>query len=226
MNRILRTIILTLIVSFALFSISTANAALVQILFEGIVNNEFTDNLSLLDGSVSLGTPVSGTYTIDTSTPDNAPMDTSTGSYLGAIVASTISFGNYTISYKSEETSSLIAIFNDLEMDPGSYWDMYNQVANMDDVEGYTDVAAEFKFYQESDQPVVPALSSDALPAYALDPFDFMTSSFHIHSNPNYDLVIYGSITMTSTPVPLPAPLLLMGSGLIGLAGFRRKPKA
>jgi len=34
---------------------------------------------------------------------------------------------------------------------------------------------------------------------------------------------ISGTITNNASPTPIPAPVLLLGTGLIGLAGFRRK---
>jgi hypothetical protein len=41
----------------------------------------------------------------------------------------------------------------------------------------------------------------------------------------NLDADITGSLNLTVHPVPLPATLLLLGSGLLGLAGFRKKMK-
>ncbi|MCH7871206.1 MAG: PEP-CTERM sorting domain-containing protein [Planctomycetes bacterium] len=72
-----------LVVSFAALP---ASAGLVTWEFEGVVTS-FLDGNNLLGGSVSVGTPFSGSFTFDTTTPDSQPSNAVLGVYENAVVS-------------------------------------------------------------------------------------------------------------------------------------------
>jgi len=44
-------------------------------------------------------------------------------------------------------------------------------------------------------------------------------------SAPNGETIVGTSLSIETAATPIPAPILLLGTGLIGMAGFRRKFK-
>ncbi|MGA2914796.1 MAG: hypothetical protein ABSE89_02085 [Sedimentisphaerales bacterium] len=77
--RLLKVRVSILLAILCAFSL-TSSAAIITIGIEATVNN-VTDPCNLLEGKVSVGSKITGTYTYDTSTPDTNPAS-ETGDYV------------------------------------------------------------------------------------------------------------------------------------------------
>lgn len=89
------------------FCCVTANGELITFEFAGQINYMEGD-LGFLGGSIQIGTPFSGSYTFESTTPDAAYLDPAIGEYAGALTQLSIQVGLHTLS--GIGTSNRIAV--------------------------------------------------------------------------------------------------------------------
>lgn len=85
-------LMLTLVVSTP-----TARAELITFEFTGHINY-LEGDLGFLGGSIFIGTPFSGSYTFESTTPDAAPLNPANGEYYGALRGFSVQVGPHVFS--------------------------------------------------------------------------------------------------------------------------------
>lgn len=190
-----------------------AKAAPFSFYFSGIL--EYVD--PVFSSAFSKGDSFSGIITYELSTLDSDPA-LNHGSYANPIIAFTANIGSWT--YSLNEVS-LIDV-NDTDTP-----DTYNFLAFSPTgpaVDAYFPILLEL-FFNTYLNPT--AVVGDALPSTAPVLSDFTGEDFWLALyNGSYASGIGGSITsILPSQVPEPATMLLLGFGLLGLAGIRRKIK-
>jgi hypothetical protein len=201
------------------FSLSgVAQAALVTFNFEGKVVAPVHPILILNNVGISVGTPFSGSYTFESTTPDLRNLQSNVGQYAYTDLSITLLGQTYSLDTAAATVRAI------------------NVVNNADPLtDGYAVLFSRSPFVGGSPevftlQIAKPGLfSDDALP---LTPFSLngLTNSSVAMGGfgplAPFGVAVLGGLTsLTLAPVPLPGAILLFGTSLIGLVGlgYRRR---
>ena len=210
-------VIVTGIVVLFIITSSPTYATEVRFAFVGVVVQP-----SPLDLPAPVGTPFSGTYSIEATTPDLAPSDIRNGTYALRSLSFTILGNTYSALGQALDQSG-----NQVLIDmPSSLDDLYSVGTNANDLSGplinglqpgpfFMGITGPHLFTDDSLPLTPPSLGN-------------LTSNrvFFSFFDPSIDSggQVQGRLTsLTLAPVPLPGTLLLFGSGLIGLIGIKAR---
>jgi hypothetical protein len=208
---------ITLAILVCAFLPAVSNGQLITIGIEATVKY-VTDTDHLLEGKVTVGSTITGTYTYDTSTPDSEP-STSQGAYWHYSALCGISLNVSGFSFKTDPTNVnfLVDILNDDGINPADGY-LLRSSNNLPLSNG---VLVDYIFWQ-LDDPTGTALSSDALPTTAPNLANWNSDyGLSIYSWGDNEFLLRADV-ISATVVPEPTTLLLAAAGLLLL----RKPKS
>ena len=163
-----------------------------------------------------------GSYIFDSNALD-VDLSSALGVYPNAITSASISISTNSGTYNAAATSGTIQVFDAPPPgipDPDLYT-AFASVVSGDPVQGNPPAS----FGPSLSDSTLMAIQSDALPTTlnlgGFDTREFFFSFFNPATMDN-DLSITGTIdSLSFTPVPVPSAVLLMGTGLLGLIGWR-----
>ncbi|MEI8280340.1 MAG: VPLPA-CTERM sorting domain-containing protein [Bacteroidota bacterium] len=209
--------------SFTISTAKTSQADLVSYTFQGNLTG-ITDNNNLLNGQFSAGNLFHGSFTYDTSAPENSSFltDPTTGLY-SAVRSFTVNINGYNITRVSSSLYGYLQV-----------WDNANSIdaftLNSGIVtppiaigSGTVISSVDFNLYDfthtaSKNGKLIPTTVN--LSDYGYRSFDI----FEGNMTTNQYFILDGTITdLQPTPTPIPAAAWLMGSGLIGLIGMRKR---
>lgn len=174
------------------------------------------DSYNLLEGKVSVGNTITGTYTYDTSTPDTNPLQTlGDYNYHSLPCGLVFAVGELVFSTDSEDIGFFVGIANNHSEPPwDGYWiNSYNNslLSNGTEVD---------RILWQLDDYGGTALSSATLPTVApvLSDWDYSTLSI-VGGNgiPCDKTFSIGANVISAVLVPEPMSVLLFGFGLLAL---------
>ncbi len=216
------SIILVVLMGLTISNTQTALATIITVDVEGVVNYLGTGGGLTLDGSVSLGSLMTGSCSYDTQTPDLG-----SGSY--AMISISMTIGNYTFTHNP--ASSILPLFDVHTVDPGyvgrSGDSRFDGTIYVNETpKTYDDIAWNWAYLElfnlgtSSSEYITSIVLPDLDSWPELSIFDnrreFRTSFYDESDRP---FNISGEVT-SLTVIPEPATLLLLGLG--GLALLRR----
>jgi hypothetical protein len=225
------TIIIDCLVVFTMLFLGcqVASSEIVTVEFEGIVNGCGARGSFAFDGSVNIGTPMSGVMTYDSTTADREPA-INRGSY--DIIAISMSIGNYTFLQQSPSSSDAFYVTGAWS-DPHYDFSAASRFDGTFFVDGvsalYEDVNWYNPYFAVHLAPYVGTFPNDALPdSDSFPPLEVfnIVKRFEVtfyrapYGDPSYFL-IGGDIT-SLTVIPEPASILLFGLGILALRKKRK----
>jgi hypothetical protein len=221
-----KLVLLVVGAAFAALPASSSAGAPVTVEFSGTITL-VQDETPILDGSVQIGTPFSGSFSYDSGAVDQNP-DPTLGTYLftTAPAAFRIEVGNYVFEAPSSAPDLAIFIENSGARDGFAIGG-----GTPITISGPLDPAFEGFLEQETtvgfglSAPPPGPLGSDALPTSAPAVFDWTTRTILIEASPGPSPIfsIQGSVT-TIVPEPSTAYLLFVAlSGMAALARLRAR---
>jgi len=209
----------------SLVFLAPASATIITVEVTGVVDSVATDGGLALDGSVIVGSVMTGFCIYDTDTPDEDPSEDK-GKY--ALLSISMNIGNYTFTHDPMSTDS--ALFN---VGYDNWWiyrvdsasPRFDGTLYIDDSpKGYDDIAWDYTYLKlmkvGSQEYTTTDALPDSLPDFSVFDMDReFRVCFYEPSAPDRGYFdINGEVT---TLVPEPATLLLLGLG--GLALLRRR---
>lgn len=223
------SVILVAVTVLVTSSVPPASATILTVEVAGVVDSVWTDGGLALDGSVNIGSIMTGSTTYDTETPDLSPIPEN-GKY--ALLSISMTIGNYTFMHDLTSSDPFFYVFTGdpgysvstvsrfdgtvyLDGTPYSYEDIDWSIRSLDLMNLFTN-SGEY-------------IPTDALPDTSSWPdlsiFDVVREfevAFHkSYSYGDGDFVICGEITSLDV-VPEPATVLLLGLGCLALLRKRR----
>jgi hypothetical protein len=168
----------------------------------------FTDTNDLLGGTVEVGTPFSGSFTFESTTPDTLPDDPGVGIYDNAILSISGDVGGSPFALV-DPVETYISIRNDAV---SIGLDVYNVRAAVDFVGARVDLTLTVSDSMQS------LLSSDALPLFPPS-LEMSTSSGFGFGAQEIGLGVFGPLNAL---IPEPGTMALLGVGALLLAGRAR----
>lgn len=214
MKKPLPTIVGIAVIALGTFGSAPARAAIITFNFNGVITSVSS---SLFDPSVQVGAPIRGSYTFDSTTPNNYPNDPTIGVYesSGPPYGLAVSFGSDTFLADSFTTT----IYN---LGPFAY--IVSADINVDVPGGSLG-----QFYLRLDDPTQFVASSNALPVTP------PTVNSFVEREINFSYAYSSSVgeiqgkldSITAAPVPEPSPVLgYIALGTLGAVGYTLKRKA
>jgi hypothetical protein len=211
----MRCIATGLITTLCLFAGSRyANGVQVRFDYSGEVT-AVQDPDDVLGGSVTVGTPFSGMWIYETTTPDYSP-DPSAGMYNNAVSAWTLAMGGNNWQF-APPTEILVS-------NPATGWDSFEQDGAMQPAFGSIDSDLLFTLTDHDGS----AMDSDALPT-SLNVSEFEIRQLDLlydFDAPTRTVYVGGTInSISSATVPEPSALALLGvaAGFLVYASRRRR---
>ena len=197
----------------------SVGATLITFEFEGQVNRVDDTVNNIQSGSISVGDYMSGSFTIDTTSPDTNPDDPETGSYVmdSSLVDFRFNFNGDSLSQTSPDFEFHVVARNTL----GDFNQQVIAVAenDFDSIWGWTPEYMIMGIYNHTSL----VLENDYIPT-DIDLSQWDGGSWRIAGG---GTKLTGSIDVISrtAPVPEPATIFLFGTSLAGLAGSRLRRK-
>jgi len=201
-------------------------ATIITVEVTGVVDSVGTDGGLALDGSVIVGSAMTGYCTYDPDTPDANPSENN-GHY--PVISISMTVGNYTFTH--DPTSSEYPFFNVYTVDPGyslSTASRFDGTVYLDGTPQDIDWSIRSLELMELGTDSGEYIPTDALPDLDswpdLSVFGWRRFEVAFHKSYSYgygDFVISGEIT-SLTPTPEPATVLLLGLGSLALLRNRR----
>ncbi len=210
-----------LVAAWMLALASSASAAVVQVGYEGVVQEVNPALAALLPPGtpVVLDAPVVVNFDFESTTPDTDP-DNGSGVYTGAITNFTIAIGGQIFSHRVAGPKNEIDILIDPLL---TIYQPVDSVVGVPELPGYPVLEADVIFIAAQASP----LADDSLPLVAPDPVDpdWPTSEAALYDDMNMLLIdinltskCAGACPIVGVPVPVGgAPVLI---GALAAAGF------
>ena len=175
------------------------------------------DRGNLLDGGMSVGDPIAGSYAYDSHTPDNNP-ETTLGAYWQYEPTSGITLTSAGLTFETDplNVEFLVAVGDNSYGDDHYLLRSYNNLP-------FSNGVPVFHISWQLDDDSCTALSSDALPLGPpiLEDWEY-DWGLRIELGPKGDTMVTADVTSVWL-IPEPATVLLLGLGALALLRMRRR---
>jgi len=201
-----KAIIIIITATCGLFLAGPARAALITIAIEATVDYVW-DEYNKLEGRISVGDIITGTYTYESTTADSDPLDPVQGNYwcYDSPCGISLMAGGFSFRTDPSNIEFHIAIRNDTH----SGKDVY-AIGSSNNLPLSNDTLVGSIWWQLDDH-IANALSTDALPITAPVLDDWQENALHLEGGRDYGIA--GHVT-SAVLIPEPATILLLGIGV------------